>query len=177
MRARPYRRQGLDVGQDELGDDGLDVACGLDLTVDVDDVRVVEGSGDHADGVGLADVGEELVAQALALARSPHDAGDVDEGDGGGQDPFGAEDLGEGRQARVRQGNDADVGLDGGEGVVRREHGRTGEGVEQGGLADVGQSDDSDGKGHARSLSVRRRRPGPALGHVFVSHPRVILVP
>ena len=31
------------------------------------------------DGVDLADVGEELVAEAFALGRAAHQAGDVDE--------------------------------------------------------------------------------------------------
>ena len=51
-------------------------------------------------------------------------------------------------QPLVRQRDHPDVGLDRRERVVRGEHLVLGEGVEQGGLADVGQSDDSDGEGH-----------------------------
>ena len=51
----------------------------VDLAGDVDDVLVVEAAHDVDDRVGLADVGEELVAQALALGRAGHQAGDVDE--------------------------------------------------------------------------------------------------
>jgi hypothetical protein len=40
----------------------------IDLAVDVDDVVVVEAAHDVGDGVDFADVGEELVAEALALA-------------------------------------------------------------------------------------------------------------
>ena len=53
---------GLQVGEDELGVDGVDVVGRIDLAVDVDDVVVFEGAYDLADRVGLADVGEELVA-------------------------------------------------------------------------------------------------------------------
>ena len=122
------------------------------------DVGVGECTRDLADRVGLADVGEELVAQAFTLGGAAHDTGDVHEGHGGGQDALGAEDLRELVQARVGQGHDADVGLDGREGVVRGEHGRAGQSVEQGGLADVGQSSDTDSKRHAPILSEQAGR-------------------
>ncbi len=83
---------GLQVGQDQLGVDGLHVRAGIDLAVDVDDVGVIEHAHDLGDGLGLADVGEELVAQAFALGRALHDAGDVHEGHRGGQQALGAED-------------------------------------------------------------------------------------
>ena len=55
----------LQVGEHELGVDGFDVRKGLDLAFDVGDVVGVglEASDDVEDGVDLADVGEELVAQ------------------------------------------------------------------------------------------------------------------
>ena len=62
--------------------DRLDVGAGFDLAVDVGDVLVAEDPRHLADRVRLADVGEELVAQALALGGAPDDAGDVDELDG-----------------------------------------------------------------------------------------------
>ena len=47
-------------------------------------------------------------------------------------------------EPRVGHGDDADVGVDGAEGIVGRLRlAGAGDGVEQGGLADVGQSDDS----------------------------------
>ena len=75
-----------------------------------------------------------------------------------------AKSLGERVEARVGEGDDADVGLDGGERVVRREHVVLRQRVEQGGLADVGQADDADGECHggqslprAGARSSRRR--------------------
>jgi hypothetical protein len=61
----------------------------------VHDVGVGEAAHDLSDRIGLANVRQELVAQALALARSAHDARDVDERDRGGKDALAAEDLGE----------------------------------------------------------------------------------
>ena len=61
-----------------------------------------------------------------------------------GQDPLGAEHLGQLGESLVGHRDDADVGLDGREGIVRREDVVVGQRVEQRGLADVGQSDDAD---------------------------------
>ena len=52
--------------------------------------------------------------------------------------------LGEHAEPRVGHADHADVGLDRGERVVRREDVVLGQGVEQRGLADVGQADDAD---------------------------------
>ena len=43
------------------------------------DVTAFEAAQDVDDGVHLADVGEELVAEALALGRAADEAGNVDE--------------------------------------------------------------------------------------------------
>jgi hypothetical protein len=50
------------------------------------DVVVLEAAQHVHDGVDLADVGEELVAEAFALGGAAHEAGDVDEGDAGRDD-------------------------------------------------------------------------------------------
>ena len=50
------------------------------------DVAVLEAAHDVGDGVAFADVGEELVAEPLALRGAAHQAGDVDEGQAGRDD-------------------------------------------------------------------------------------------
>ena len=57
----------IEVGQDQLGGDDLDVAHGIYGTHGVDDVGILETAHDLNDGVDLADVGEELIAEALTL--------------------------------------------------------------------------------------------------------------
>ncbi len=47
------------------------------------DVVILEAAQNMDDGVHLADVAEELVAQALALRGAAHEAGDVDEAQAG----------------------------------------------------------------------------------------------
>ena len=148
LQPRDRLLDGLQVGEDQLGLDGRDVGGGVDLAVDVGDVLVAEHPGHLADRRGLADVGEELVAQALALRGTGDDAGDVDELDGRGQHLGAAEHLRELRQPVVGYADDADVGLDRRERVVRREHVVLGQGVEEGRLARVGETDDADGECH-----------------------------
>src|SRR5690606_26869184 len=68
----------LEVLEAELGLDGRDVSDGVDAVLDVDDVLVLEAADDVRDRVDLADVGQELIAEALALRGATDEAGDVD---------------------------------------------------------------------------------------------------
>ena len=72
--------EAVEVGQHQLGLDGLDVGDRIDLALDMGDVAVLEAAHHMGDGVAFADVGEELVAEPLALRGAAHQAGDVDEG-------------------------------------------------------------------------------------------------
>ena len=142
-----------------LGVDGLDVGCRGDRPVDVHHVAVLERA-PPGDRVCLTDVRQELVAQPLPHGRTTDDAGDVDEGDGGGEDLLGPEDLGEAVEPLVGQWHHADVGVDRRERVVRRQHAVLREGVEHGRLADVRETDDSDGECHeAESLPASPGHP------------------
>ena len=53
---------GLEVGQDQLGVDGVDVAGRIHPRIDVDDIVVMEGAHHLADGIGLPDGRQKLVA-------------------------------------------------------------------------------------------------------------------
>ena len=86
---------------------------------------------------------EELVAEAFALAGAFDDAGDVDELHGGGDDGVGLDHGDDAVHAVVGDGDDAHVGVDGAEGVVRRRGLGGGEGVEDGGFSHVGEADNS----------------------------------
>ena len=110
----------------------------------MDDVVIVKAAHHMHNGVALADVAQELVAQAGTLAGTLHQTGDVHELHDGGSLFVGLPDLGQLVQTLVRHGHDAAVGLNGAEGVVGglRVLGGS-DGVEQSGLADVRQTDDS----------------------------------
>ena len=150
LQARQRLLDGLQVGEDQLGVDRLDVVLRARPRRRRARRSGREGPDDLADRVGLADVREELVAQALALAtrrarcRRCRRSDTVAGSDLAAEPKISASIV----QARVGHADDADVGLDRGERVVRREHVVLGQGVEQGRLADVGQADDADGETH-----------------------------
>jgi hypothetical protein len=147
-RARQRLLDRRQVSQAELGLDHLDVGDRVDPAGDVDDVLVVEAADDVDDRIGLADVGEELVAEALALRRAGDEPGDVDELDNRRDDPLRLDDRREGAEPRVGQLDDADVRLDRAERIVLGRDARLGEGVEESGLADVGQAHDAAFEAH-----------------------------
>ena len=141
--------EAFEVGQHQLGLDRVDVGQRIDAALDMGDVVVLEAAHDMGDRVAFADIGEELVAEPLALRRAAHQAGDVDEGEAGRDDLLRAGDRGERVQPRVGHGDVADVRLDGAERIIRRlRGGRLGERVEERRLADVRQADDAAFEAH-----------------------------
>jgi hypothetical protein len=110
----------------------------------VDDAGVVVCAHDVEDRVGLADVRQELVAQPLALMRAADEAGDVVNLKRVVDDLGGGQRLGHGIEPRVAHGDDGDVGIDRGEGVVGGLGPGVGKRVEERALARVGQPDDPD---------------------------------
>ena len=133
-----------DVGQNELGLDSVHVRLRIHLAGHVGHVRIAEEAHHLGDGIGLADVREELVAQSLPLARPGHEARDVHELHRGGHDLRRMIDLGQGLQTVIGHGHDAHIGLDGGERVVGGQTALVGHRREQRGLADIGQPHDTD---------------------------------
>ena len=84
----------------------------------MDDVLILKAA-DHVDnGVTLADVREELVSEALALAGALDEAGNVDEFDDCGRDFLRMVQISELFQALVRNGDDADVRVNGTERII-----------------------------------------------------------
>ncbi len=138
----------VEVGERELGVDDRDVRGGIDAPRHVHDVRVLEAAHHVGDRVHLADVREELVAEALALRGAGDEAGDVDELDRRRQDLLRLRDGRERVEPRVGHGHDADVRVDGAERVVLGRDAGARQRVEQGRLADVRQADDAAADAH-----------------------------
>ena len=90
LRALQAALDGVEIGERQLGVDHFDVVERLDAARDVHDVVVFEAAHDVRDRVGLANVRQELVAEAFALGSAGDQAGDVDELDGRGQDALPA---------------------------------------------------------------------------------------
>ena len=110
----------------------------------MDDIFILEAAHDLDHGVGLADVGKELVAEAFAFRCAADQSGDIDKFDGRGNHLLRFVHFFEHGQAVVRYGDDADIGLDGGKRVVcgKRRFLR-GQRVKQCGFPNIGQPDDS----------------------------------
>ena len=137
-------RHGVQVGQDEFGGDHFNITHRIDAAHGVDHVAVFEAPHYMNDRVDLSNIGEELVAEALALAGAGDKAGDVDKLDGGGNDDISLCDFLKNVGPFIGHNHDADVGFDGAKRVVCSFGlARASEGVEESGLADVGQTDDA----------------------------------
>src|SRR5918996_4320667 len=70
---------GFQVGEQQLGPDGLEIGEGVELAVRVGDVRVVECAYDVQDRVNVPDVTEEAVPETLSLMSAAYQPGDVHE--------------------------------------------------------------------------------------------------
>ncbi len=151
----------LVVGQDQLGLDRLDVGERVDAAVGVRDVGVLVAADDVADRVGLADRGEELVAEPLAFGGALDQPGDVVEVDRRRHQLRAADRLPDLLQPLVGHLGDRDVGLDRRERVVAGLGAALGQGVEEGRLAGVRQPDDPDlhrvRRPHKESGTIRPR--------------------
>ena len=145
----------LVVGEDQLGLDRLDVGERVDAAVGVRHAGVGVAADDVADRVGLADRGEELVAEPLPLGGALDQAGDVVEGDRRRFELGGLERRGDLLEPLVGHLGDRHVGLDRREGVVAGLGAAAGQRVEEGRLARVGQPDDPDL--HSESGTIRPR--------------------
>ena len=136
--------EAVEIGEHQLGLDGLDVGDRIDLALDMGDVVVLEAAHHMRDGVDLADMGEELVAEPLALGGAAHQAGDVDEGQPRRHDLGRFRELRQRVEPRIGHRDLADIRLDGAERIVRRLRRRgRGQRIEERRLADIRQADDA----------------------------------
>ena len=85
----------------------------------MDDVAVVEAAEDVQDGVGLADVGQELVAEAFTAGGALHQTRDVHDLHRGGNGALGLANLRQHLQTLVRNGSGTHVGFDRAEREIR----------------------------------------------------------
>ncbi len=150
--AGPRRAAGLvqtllergEVGDRQLEPYHLTIAHGIDRSHDVRDIGVLEAAHDVDYRVGLANVGQKLVAQSLTLGRAFYEAGDVHELNDCWHRSFRLHDARELAETGVGNLHHADIRLDGAEGIVRRFGPGRREGVEQCRFPDVGEADDTE---------------------------------
>ena len=131
-------------------------------------IGVVETADDVNNGVCLAYVLQELVSKPFTLRGALYETGDVDELDDGGKGTFGLNNLREFLESFIRYLHHSHVGFDGAEGVVGSFGFCSRQRVEQGGLANVWKSDNTEAK-HGVST---RRKLAPAASQEVVSDAR-----
>ena len=85
--------EGFEVLELQLKINRFLVAERIHATVDVNNVVVFKAAQHVQNRVALANVAQKLVAEALALARALHQAGDVDDFDRGRLHPLGVDDF------------------------------------------------------------------------------------
>ena len=108
-----------------------------------DDVVILEAAHNVDYGVGLANIGEELVPQPFALRSTLHQTGDVHELNHRRQGSLGQHDFGQLCEAHVGYLHHADVRFHGAERVVRRFRAGGGKGIEERRLTDVRKANDA----------------------------------
>ena len=64
--------EAFEIGQHQLGLDRLDIGDRIDAALDMRDVGILKAAHDMGDGIDLADIGEELVAEPLAFRSAAH---------------------------------------------------------------------------------------------------------
>src|SRR5210317_1307502 len=106
-------------------------------------VVIIKAAHHHADGIGLADVGEKLVAQSLALGRALHQSGDIDELHSRIEYLLRLDDCSQLVESWIRYGHDTNIRINGAERIILRLYTCLGQRVEQGGFSDVGQTNDA----------------------------------
>ena len=112
--------QRVQIGQHQFGFDGVGVAHRVHIAFHMGDVAVFKAAQHMDDGVGFADIGQELVAQALALRRAAHQTGNVDEFQLGGNKLARFGHLRQFFQPMIGNGHPAHIGFDGAERIVGR---------------------------------------------------------
>ncbi len=141
--------EAVEIGEHQLGFDGVGIGGRVDPPFDMGDVAAFEAAQHVDDRIDFADVREELVAEPFALACAANEAGDVDELDLRFDLLRRLRDFLDLVEARVGHRDAADVRLDRAEGIVRRlRRGGFGECIEKGRFADVRQADDAAAEAH-----------------------------
>ena len=94
-------------------------------------------------GIGHADVAQELIAQTLAAGGTLYQTSDVHELNNSGSGLLGVIHLGQLVQTIVRNRHHTHIGVDGAEGIVGTLSASVGNSIKQGALAHVGQTHDT----------------------------------
>ena len=153
--------QAVEIGQHQLGLDRLDIGDRIDPALHMGNVGILEAAHHMRDGIDLADIREELIAEPLAFGGAAHEARDIDEGQPGRNDLGRFGKLGERFEPRVGHRHFADIRLDGAEWIIGRlRRRRFGQRIEERRLADVRQADDAAFESHGGLFHLQTKFSG-----------------
>ena len=135
----------------------LNIADGIDATVNMDYILVLKATHHMKYRVAFAYVRKKLVAESLALCRAAHQTGDIKELDSCGRVLFGRIHFCQRVEPRVRHRHHADVWLYCTEGIVCRVGACARKRIKNCAFADVGQAYDSEFHIFYASVNFLRR--------------------
>ena len=139
------------ICQDQLRRNRLDVPHRINRAGHMVDVAILKTADHLNDGIHLANMTEKLISQSLALARPFDQTCDIHKFDRRRDDFLGFRQLSQYVEPLIRHGHVALVRLDSAKWIIcRLRLAGAGHGIEEGGLSDIGQTDDS-GLEHRRS--------------------------
>jgi uncharacterized glyoxalase superfamily protein PhnB len=166
----------FEIGQHQLGVDGVGIGQRVDPTLDMGDIVIGKAAQHMGDRIDLADIGQELVAQPLALRGALHQPGNIDKGDSRRNHAGRPGDRRQPVEPRIGHRNIAGIGLDRAEREIRRLGGRCPrQRVEKRRLAHIRQADDAQSEAHRTLRSAidgsvgNGRRPRKALGRPAIA--------
>ena len=128
----------------------------------------------HIDGgIGFSDMRQKFIAQTFARARTRNQARDIDKFDDGRKCALWHHNLCELLQTGVRHFHDTHIGFDRAKRIVFSRNTGFGQGVEQGGFANVGQAHDAAFQTHGNSSGTPPAQRGEVVkrkGHHCNEH-------
>jgi hypothetical protein len=153
---------GIKVGKSQFSLDYLDIPDRVDAAVYMDYIFIFKTPNYVDNGVNRPDMSEKLVAKPFASARPLDETGDIEDFDGGRQNPLRPYELGQLMHARVRNLDDAEVRINGTEWII----GRFGPGrcqrIENSRLPHIGKPDDTAVETHVKP-SLKKKIPACLL--------------
>ena len=134
----------LDILDPQFLADDVEIPDRIHVPLDVDNLRIIETSHDLEDRIHGPDMTQKRIAQARPRGSPASQAGNVVDGQVGGDAGFGLVVLAQPVVSLVRDEHAGFLGVDGGVGEVGRvAEFAFGDSLEEGGFADVREADDA----------------------------------
>lgn len=108
----------LNILESQLLADNVQITSGVDITLDVDNLSVVEASNNLEDGIDSTDVGKERVSETSSGGRTASQTGNIVDGQVGGNDRLGLVFLNQPVESLIGHNDASFFGLDCGVGKV-----------------------------------------------------------